>query len=456
MSTWTEKYRPRSLRDLVGNPAAVSELERWALAWQKGDPDRRAAILYGPPGTGKTSAALALAADMGWTVVEMNASDKRNAEAVRGTALRGALTQTFSSTGEFLTTARGGRKLLLLDEADNLLGREDSGGIGAIVETIRATGQPVILIANDYYGLTRRSSALKGLSRSIHFQTIHPSSVKTVLTKIAKDEGVTVPEPVIDYIAEHADGDLRSAVNDLELVARGEVEITPRSLDAIGRRDRESTVYDALGVILRTQDARRARDSARSLDESPEDLVLWIDENLPADYRQPDDLQRAYRALSRADIYLARAGRRKQYGLWAYASEMMTAGVALARRGRYGGGRYGFPMWLVKQSRSRARRAVRASLAGKLGRRLHTSRNVVLIDVLPSFKFLYANDGDFKLATTIDLGLDEREVAFLLDEKEDSHAVRHLMERAAKVRGTEEEPTHRHLPEGAEDEGSEE
>ncbi len=446
MSTWTEKYRPKSLRDVTGNPTAVEELEKWALAWEKGNPDRRAAILYGPPGTGKTSAALALAADKKWTVVEMNASDKRNADAVRGTALRGALTQTFSDSGEFLTTASGGRKLLLLDEADNLLGREDSGGIGAIVETIRMTGQPVILVANDYYALTHRSSALKGLCRSIRFQPIHASRVKAVLTKIAKEEGVAVPEAVIDHIAERCDGDLRSAVNDLELVARGEVEIGPRSLDAIGKRDRDSSVYDALEVIFRTQDPRRARDSVRDLDESPEDLILWIDENLPADYRQPDDLQRAYRALSRADTYLARAGRRKQYRLWAYASEMMTAGVALARKGRYGGGRYGFPMWLIKQSRSRGRRAVRASLAGKLGRRLHTSRNVVLMDVLPSFKFLYANDGDFKLATTIDLGLDEKEVAFLLDEKEDSHAVRHLMERVAKVRGTEEEPTHRHLP----------
>ncbi|OGS49528.1 MAG: hypothetical protein A3K65_04630 [Euryarchaeota archaeon RBG_16_68_12] len=449
MSTWTEKYRPRSLRDLVGNPAAVSELERWALAWQKGAPEKRAVILHGPPGTGKTSAALALAADMGWTVVEMNASDKRNADAVRGTALRGAITQTFSSTGEFLTTASGGRKLLILDEADNLFGKEDSGGIGAIVETIRQTRQPVVLIANDHYGLTRRSSAIKGLCRSIKFQPIHPSSVKTVLKQVAKAEGVTVPDEVVDYIAEHCDGDLRSAVNDLELVARGEMEITLRSVEVIGRRDRESSVYAALEKIFRSGDAKRARDSARDLDESPEDLILWVDENLPADYRRPEDLERGYAALSRADEYLARTRRRQQYSLWAYASEMMTAGVAVAREGRYGGGRYMFPQWLLKQSRSRGRRQVRNGLADRLGRYLHTSREVVVTDVLPAFKFLYTNDGDFKLATTLGLGLDEKEVAYLLDEKEDSHAVRHLMERVAKVRGTEGEPMH--LPEEPEE-----
>ena len=456
MSTWTEKYRPRSLRDLVGNPAAVADLEKWARAWDKGTPDRRAAILYGPPGTGKTSAALALAADMGWTVVEMNASDKRNADAVRATATRGAIAQTFSSAGEFLTTAAGGRKLIVLDEADNLLGREDLGGIGAIVETIRLTRQPIILIANDYYGLTHRSSAIKGLCRSIKFQLVHPSSARTILKQIAKAEGVTVPDDVIEYIAEHCDGDLRSAVNDLELVARGELEVGSKSVDAIGARDRVSSVYAALDGIFRSGDAKTARDGARNLDESPEDFILWIDENLPADYRRLDDLERAYAALSRADEYLSRTRRKQQYGLWSYASEMMTMGVAVARKGRYAGGRYEFPQWLIKQSRSRGRRAVRSGLAARLGRYLHTSRRVVLTDVLPAFRHLYANDSDFKLATTLQLGLDEKEIAYLLDEKEDSHAVRHLMERVAKVRGTEEEPTHRHLPEEPQEEPPEE
>ena len=76
---WTEKYRPNSLQEVLGNGKAISELREWAEAWEQDRPVTRAAILYGPAGTGKTSAALALAREMDWEEVEMNASDVRTA-----------------------------------------------------------------------------------------------------------------------------------------------------------------------------------------------------------------------------------------------------------------------------------------------------------------------------------------------------------------------------------------
>ena len=167
MLAWVEKYRPTSLDEVVGNPAAIADLRKWAAGWVKGRPDKKAVILQGDPGIGKTTAALALAREMGWTLIEMNASDSRNADAIERVATRGSVLQTFSPTGEFLRTEQGGRKLIVLDEADNVFGREDKGGIAAIVSLIQNTRQPVILIANDYYALTRRSSSLKRLCRTI-------------------------------------------------------------------------------------------------------------------------------------------------------------------------------------------------------------------------------------------------------------------------------------------------
>src|SRR5687768_5391800 len=99
-SPWSERHRPRSLQDVHGHPQAVATLKAWAEAWKVGRPPERGVILSGPPGTGKTSAAHALAAEMGWEVIELNASDARNATAIERVAGLGARHETFSATGE--------------------------------------------------------------------------------------------------------------------------------------------------------------------------------------------------------------------------------------------------------------------------------------------------------------------------------------------------------------------
>ena len=107
MENWTEKYRPRTLGDIIGNHQALAILRNWGRDWRQGTVQKKALILCGGPGVGKTSAALALAHDQGWESVELNASDARNESIIRKIALAGGINETFTDAGEYVSSKKG-------------------------------------------------------------------------------------------------------------------------------------------------------------------------------------------------------------------------------------------------------------------------------------------------------------------------------------------------------------
>jgi len=224
MLDWTEKYRPKSLDEIVGNERAIISLREWAEKWKIGKiPKKRAVILSGKPGTGKTSSALALANDFEWTAIELNASDARNAATIKRVATFGAANETFDTYGRFTPSSKGGRKLIILDEADNLYERvekseggsdlSDRGGKKAIVETIKITNQPTILIVNDYYGLTKGSGeALKQMCTVIQYYEVNTKQIAELLKVICKKESIFADLKLLQAIADRCKGDVRSAI----------------------------------------------------------------------------------------------------------------------------------------------------------------------------------------------------------------------------------------------------
>lgn len=181
---WTERYKPRSVYDLIGNQAVVDQLYEWLKDWddvalrgnKKALPFRRgaawgdvpninarAALLSGPPGIGKTSAARIVCAQLGYEVVEQNASDTRNKSAIES-AIKDLSTNKslnyFSVSGlkkaaentNPLAAAIGGlatqKSVIIMDEVDGV-GAGDRGGIAALIKIIKECRTPVICICND-------------------------------------------------------------------------------------------------------------------------------------------------------------------------------------------------------------------------------------------------------------------------------------------------------------------
>ena len=453
---WSEKYRPATLADVKGNPHAVAQLRAWGSAWARGIPDQRGVILAGPAGCGKTSAALALAGEMGWEVVELNASDARSGSVIEGIALRAGLFAGFATDGTAPRT-----KLILLDEADNLYERpeqsagkvkdySDRGGRKAVMRTLRETRQPVILTVNDLYALTKGSGgAFRRLAQTIKFQRLSAATIREVLNAVAAAENIEIEPAVVQRLAANASGDLRGALNDLQSLAEGGLTVDDEQVDALGVRDRESEMFDTLRAIFEGDDYDGPRKAIFDLHEPPGEVATWVSDNLPLMYRQPNDLERAYRRVAHADLLLARTRRQQNYGLWGYASELLSSGVALSRRHPPSGARLQFPSWIRKMGASRGRRAARDSLAAKIGAAAHMSKRQAKLEQLAVVAASCHGDAEKAARIAGKLELTEGELAQLLGTTPKDRKLKAIMEASQPFRQEREVITLRTRPPAA-------
>ncbi|RQW78225.1 MAG: replication factor C large subunit [Methanothrix sp.] len=420
---WTEKYRPDTLAQVLGNGKAVDDLRAWATAWEQGAPITGAAILYGPAGTGKTSAALALAREFDWDIIEMNASDARTAGMIQKIAGPASRSMTFS----------GKLRLVVLDEADNLHGTADRGGAAAMLKLVRDTRQPVLLIANEYYEIEK---PLRDAIKGIAFRSVRSTTIAQALREICKAEGVACDPDALMLIAERAGGDMRSGINDLQAAAEGSKELKLEDV-ATAERDVKSSIFKVLEVIFKGEKAREALQASYDLDESPEDLINWVDENLPLAY-QGQDLWQGYEQLARADVFLGRVNRRQNYGMWRYAGFLMTGGVQSAKAAR----RHGYvafrpPSRWRRMGQTRKARGVRDSAAKKVAHRCHVSISFARAELM-DFTGMLLKDKKIAAPLAAELGLDAEEIALLLGSTPTTKKVQTIYEEAIKIRSAEE------------------
>jgi len=444
---WTEKYRPKSLNQIVGNDAGVSVVRRWAESWREGSPRKKALVLRGEPGTGKTSTALALAHDMGWDFIEMNASDTRTDATVRSVAGLGAINQTFSSTGEFLSVTKGKMKLVIIDEADNFFGKEDRGGAKAIVDVIREASQPIVLIVNDYRELTRKSPAIRNLADVATFSRLRKDDIVRVLREILRMEGVEAAPGVLENVAANSGGDLRAAINDLQMIVEGRTRLSPADSEPLGKRNQETEIRETLASMFGAQTAKNARNATAYIDEAPDDLILWVEENIPLETRTPEELSSAFDLVSKSDIYLARTKRLQHYGLWSYAKDLMTGGVALTIRSRltHYASQYRYPGQIIMLKRAKELKGLRNAVAGRLAQHMHTSRRCLLDSNLDLIAKAVRNDNELMTALARKLSLDETEIAFLLGEPPESPRVARILATVKSEEGEDQDGAKRPL-----------
>lgn len=231
--TWTEKYRPRSLDEVVGNNEVLSMLKRFVE--EKNMPHM---LFYGPPGVGKTSAIQALACDVYGRdyeelqrlrlVLESNASTLNRIIDIRDTEGRPGPVKRFIRSAVPLGEPF---KVLILDEAERLTVTAQHA-MRRLMEVHYRTCR-VCIICNQPGQII---DYLRSRCSVFNFRPLQGEEVKERLKVVAKSENLGVDESALDMILKLSSGDLRKAINILQTAAT----------KACGTIDVES-VYDTRG-----------------------------------------------------------------------------------------------------------------------------------------------------------------------------------------------------------------
>jgi len=412
-AAWTQKHKPRTISEIVGNAEAIQKFTEWIKSWSKGVPKKRAAFLYGSPGVGKTICVEALANDLQMELVEKNASDYRTAEAI----------ERFAGLASQYGTLFGGNRLILLDELDGITGTADKGGVGAVTEIVKTTHCPLVLIANNPYD--PRFTTLRNHCLLIEFKKPTVREVVKHLKKVCVGEGIDADEEALKFIAERSGRDVRSAVNDLQALAQGKKRLAYEDVAWLAERDRKDVIFNVLRTILYSKDSWEAKKAFDAADMDPDMLFQWIYENVPYHLTDPHDLTKAMNALSLADIYRGRIRSTQDWTLLRYVLDFMTAGVTVARERTKPSGwiPFKFPEKLQWLSRTKAEREMQLAIGMKIRRKCHISAVRAVKEFLPYIRIIFESNPEMAAGIAKWFDLDETMIEYLAGDKKQTQAI---------------------------------
>ena len=320
MMMWSEKHRPKTVQEMVGNEEARLIVIKWLAGWVSGS---RPLLLLGPPGTGKTTLVHTLSRQLDYDLVEMNASDIRNRE-----ALQARITPIFQNT----TTNLIGKKIILfLDEVDGISGREDTGGIDTLSNLIKEPTVPVIMAAN------KKSLKIAKLAKACKIVELNPVPSRLLLLLldyVLQSEGVKLGSGDKRSIIDNSRGDIRSLLNSAQSHAAGYSTISNKDIVDVDIADAINGYFDADRLNQAIQFMIRAdvsypdpRYRLISPEERRKDMLAALFSSIASSQVEQHNLALLLDVLSRADMIVGRANALRQWHLLKYVNSLIATGL---------------------------------------------------------------------------------------------------------------------------------
>lgn len=258
---WTTKYAPTDLNQLCGNKGNVQKLKTWLTNWFEyarhdfknpgadGGGVFRAALISGPPGIGKTTAAHLVAKQLGYDVLEKNASDVRS-KSLLNTNIKSVLNNTsvvgfFKHRNDDVAGENDRKFCLIMDEVDGM-SSGDHGGAGALSAFCRITKMPLILICNDKSLPKMRT--FDRVTYDLPFRRPSETEMRARLLTIALREHLKLDPSVIAQLVQATGNDIRQIINLMLTVLKTQKVIGPENLRQIAESWKKHTALKPFAI----------------------------------------------------------------------------------------------------------------------------------------------------------------------------------------------------------------
>jgi len=205
MMMWSDKYRPQSISEMIGNEEARTAFVEWFAKWKKGI---KPLLLVGPPGIGKTTIANLAGKQFGYDTISLNASDVRSKSRISE-----VLSPVLGNISIF------GSPMIFVDEVDGIHGRADFGGAEALIKILKEPTVPIVLAANS--DKSEKMKSIKKAVKTIYFRPLPPRLLRLHLENILKKEGAKLSPGALIKIINESRGDIRSMINSTQALVTG-------------------------------------------------------------------------------------------------------------------------------------------------------------------------------------------------------------------------------------------